>query len=330
MEAPKRAFPVAQRPLPFTPPPRGETGRTMVTAQLTPIGVGIHSVLIATDFSRCSKQALDLGLQLAKAYKAEAYLVYVLPCDEFMLAGPDAYVAARDASRRDLENLKAELMHTRSLAEGKDYHLYLLEGDVAQSILHFAQEKHIDLIVLGTHGRGGLGKALMGSVAERVFRGSTVPVLTIGPRARRASLALAPKHILVAADFTPASERAAQFAAGLASIHRSQLTLLHVFNPKELEQIPDRDRVLRVMETSLIKLLGTETTVSCTARLEPGRVVPSILRVEDEIEADLLVMGVRPTIGVLERFMWPNAYEAVRESSCPVLTVRERATSGTH
>ncbi len=296
----------------------------MATAQLTPIGVGIHNVLIATDFSRCSNQALDFGLKLSKGYKTQTYVVLVVPSDEFLLAGPEAYVAAKEAARRDLENLKAELEKSHSCIEGKDYHLYLLEGDVAQSILNFAQQKHIDLIVVGTHGRGGLGKAVMGSVSEMVFRGSPVPVLTIGPNARHVHYALAPKNILVAADFTPASERAAQYAAGLASKHHSKLTLLHVVNAKEVGHYPDRDRIGRGIEAELQALLGPENCVPCTFRIESGRVVPTVLRTAEELEADLLVVGVRPAVPVLSRFMWPNAYEIVRESPCPVLTVREQ------
>ncbi len=298
----------------------------MATVQLTPIGVGIHNVLIATDFSRCSAQALDIGLKLAKGYAAEAYVVLVIPSDEFMMAGPEAYVAAKDAARRDLENLKVELKSKYSCAEGSDYHLYLLEGDVAQSILNFACEKQIDLIVLGTHGRGGLGKALMGSVAEKVFRRSSAPVLTIGPNVRRPSQALTPRNILVAADFTPASERAARFAAAMAAEHKSNLTLLHVVGPKELDHVSGRDRVLRTMKENLAKLPGRECSVPYTCRVEFGRVAPTILQVERELEADLLVVGVHRPAGVLNRFLWPHAYELVRESSCPVLTVRERST----
>ena len=131
----------------------------MVTTQLTPTGVGIHHVLIATDFSSCSNQALDVGLKLAKAYQAEASVVLVLPSNEFMLAGPDAYVAARDAARRDLENLKVALRSSRAYIEGSDYHLYLLEGEVAPRILNFAQEKKVDLIIVGTHGRQRAGQS---------------------------------------------------------------------------------------------------------------------------------------------------------------------------
>jgi nucleotide-binding universal stress UspA family protein len=295
----------------------------MATAQLTPIGVGIHNVLIATDFSQYSNQALDFGLELAKGCKAPAYVVFVVPSDQFMLAGPEAYVAAKEAARRDLEALKVELKDSHSCVEGKDYHLYLLEGEVAESILNFAHQKHIDLIVVGTHGRGGLGKAIMGSVSELVFRGSPVPVLTIGPNARHVQHALAPKNILVAADFTPASERAARYAAGLASKHHSRMTLLHVVDPKELEHHPHRDRMVQGLEANLQALLGPGATVPCTLCVEPGRVVPTVLRTAAELEADLLVVGVRPALPVLSRCMWPNAYEIVRGAPCPVLTVRE-------
>src|SRR3974390_1878547 len=134
----------------------------MATAQLTPVGVGIHNVLIATDFSSCSDLALSFGLELAHGYQANAYVVSVLPRDQFMLAGPEAYVAAKDAARRDLLELRQELRKKHSYLEGEDYHLFLLEGDVADAILHFAGQKEVDVIVVGTHGRGGLGRALMG------------------------------------------------------------------------------------------------------------------------------------------------------------------------
>ena len=289
----------------------------MATAQLTPIGVGIRNVLIATDFSAYSNQALDIGLKLAKEHRAEAYVVLVVPSDEFMIAGPEAYVAARDAARRDLESLKLELKNTASYVEGSDYHLYLLEGDVPTSIMNFAQQKRIDLIVMGTHGRGGLGKALLGSVAESVFRGSTIPVMTIGPHAKHAVQALAPKNILVAADFTPASERAARYAAGMASEYGSSLTLLHVLNPKEMSHVPDQPRVVQEIEAKLAALLGPGLSISFASRVETGRIVPTILQTAREIGADLVVMGVRPSLPALSRFMWPNAYEIVRELPVP-------------
>jgi nucleotide-binding universal stress UspA family protein len=295
----------------------------MVTAQLNPVGVGIHSVLIATDFSRCSAVAVNYGLELAHEYQAKANLVFVLPSADFLMAGPDAYVAAKDAARRDLLELKAGLRHTHSYTEGEDYHLLLMEGEAAQSILDCARQNQADMIVVGTHGRGGLGKVLMGSVAERVFRQSPVPVMTVGPHLHRAARGFAPRNILLAADFTPASEYAAHYASALARERNAKLTLLHVLDHPEMSGVADRAEITQGMERKLADLIGQDAEgLQLSCRVEMGKVVPAILHTVVEIGADLLVMGVRPWSGVLDRLMWPNAYEIVREAACPVLTVR--------
>jgi nucleotide-binding universal stress UspA family protein len=295
----------------------------MVSAQLTPIGVGIRNVLIATDFSRYSNVALNFGLELAHDYHATAYVAAVIPTDEILIAGPDAYLAAKDATRRDLLELKAEVARVHSFVEGKDYHLYMLEGAVAEALLDFAHSKQIDLMVVATHGRSGLGKVLIGSVAEKVFRQSSVPVLTIGPRVHRPAYKNPRRNILVPTDFTPASERAVHYAAALARARKAALTVLHVLSPAAVKGVADRADVEQGIKTKLAELLEREADgVQCHTRVEVGRVETAILETADKIEADLLVMGVRPWNGLLDRLMWPHAYEVVRESPCPVVTVR--------
>jgi len=296
----------------------------MATVQLTPVGVGIRHVLIATDFSPCSSAALDFGLRVAKDSKANASVVFVLPSDQFLLSGPEVYGAARDAARRDLQELQAELNRTHAYVEGEDYHCFLLEGDVVEAVLDFARKNGIDLIVVGTHGRSGLPKALLGSVAERIFRHAPVPVLTLGPGLRHRALHAAPKQILVAADFTPASRRAVGYASRLAREHNSHLTLLHVLAPKQLEHVPDRAVVEHSIQVRLKELLGGGAEgVQCSVRTEVGSVTPTVLECANEIAADLLVLGVRASSGVLDRLVIPHAYEIVRDAPCPVLTLRE-------
>ena len=299
----------------------------MATAQLTPIGVSIRNVLIATDFSRCSSAAFHLGLQLSKAYNATAHIVFVLPNDPYLLAGPEAYVAARDAARRDLEDLESEVRRTYGEIPYDNYHLFLLDGEVADAILNFARQKEIDLIIMGTHGRSALPKALLGSVAERVYRHSPVPVLTLGPAVCRTAATGDPQSILVAASFTPASLRAVQFAAGLAHQHKSHLTLVHVLDPKTLSHVADRAAAEREAETRLREMLGGENQgLHCTVCVEVGSITQKIVEVARKQAADLLVMGVRRYGGVLDRLAIPHAYEIVRESPCPVLTLRETRT----
>jgi len=295
----------------------------MATAQVATVGVGLHNVLIATDFSRCSNLAVSFGLELAHGYSANGYVVFVVPTDQYMVAGPDACEAARDVARRDLLELKHELRRKHSYLEGEDYHLFLLEGDVAESILDFARERDIDVIVVGTHGRGGLGRALMGSVAERVFRQSPVPVLTLGPHLQRIARAGTPRNILVPVDFTPASERAAHYAVAMAREHSATLTMLHVIERWPPEAKADHARAVQGLREKVGNLLGEQAKrLRCNVRVEVGRVVETILYTTNSTEADLVVMGVRPHAGLLNRLMWPHAYEIVREAACPVLTVR--------
>jgi len=296
----------------------------MATAQLTPAAVGIRNVLIATDFSPCSTAAMNFGLELVKTYRATAWIVAVVPNDAYLLAGPEAYVTARDVALRDLEELRAELKRSYAELSEQTCRLYLLEGEVAKAILDFAHNKEADLIVLGTHGRGSLGKALLGSVAERVFRHSPVPVLTLGPAAGQGHPGGKLYSILAAADFTPASQRAVQYAATLARAHQAKLTLLHVLDPGQMRQVPDRAAVEHGVELRVAELLGRESGgPNCSTRIATGRVTRTILEVAREESADLLVLGVRPSSGALDRLVIPHAYEVVRDSPCPVLTLRE-------
>ena len=85
-------------PLTDGPTPWGDWLSTMATAQLTPAGVGVNNVLIATDFSQHSDIALHFGLSLAQLYGARTEIVYVMPTDEFVLAGPEGVPAAKKSS----------------------------------------------------------------------------------------------------------------------------------------------------------------------------------------------------------------------------------------
>jgi nucleotide-binding universal stress UspA family protein len=295
----------------------------MATVQVTPVGVGIQKVLIATDFSNASKTAVDFGLRFAEGLHARASVVSVVVRDQFLLAGPEVFVAAKDAAERDMHALQDELLSKHLLLNDKD-HMYLLEGDPAAAILEFARATQADLIVVGTHGRSGLPKALLGSVAERIFRSSSVPVLTLGPQVEEGLIYTAPRKILVAADFTPASRQAVRYGATLAAKYACGLTLLHVVGAHALDNVPDRPAVVHGLERRITELMGRESAhVPTTVRIEASDVTRSIVDVAREISADLLLMGVRASAGLLDRLRIPHAYQVIRECSCPVLTLRE-------
>jgi nucleotide-binding universal stress UspA family protein len=298
----------------------------MATSQLIALpaaGVGIHNVLIAADFSRQSHDVINAGMDLSRAYGAHALILYVLPRDEFILAGFEAYAAGRDAARRDLLELERALHARYSRDEGRNYELVMSEGDVADAILDCAREKQADLIVIGTHGRSGLSKMLLGSVAERVFRHSDIPVLTIGPSAHRIT-ALAPSRILVPVDFTPASLISVKYACELACEHRAELALLHVLEHPDTAALADMDRLKSDVEGRLGEVVEAQmdrSRVKLITRV--GKVVPIVLSVAWELNADLMVLGVHRYTGLVNRLRWQVAYDLVRQAPSPVLTVRE-------
>jgi len=294
----------------------------MATAQASASSVAIRNVLIATDFSRLSSNIIDAGMSFCQTYGAHASILYVLPTGEFALAGFEAFAAARDAAQRDVHELDRHL-RSCSYQNGKDYELFISEGDVGQSIFDCARERHIDLIVVGTHGRSGLTKALLGSVAEKIFRHSDIPVLTIGPSAQHL-LPSGPKRLLVPVDFTAASQHSAGYACALACRHEAELVLMHVVDDAPRRgAMADIECLKRSVEQSLAELIPCESKPDHLQLIvEVGNVVPTILTRAHQLKPDLMVLGAHEYPHLIDQFRRKPAYELVREAPCPVLTVR--------
>jgi nucleotide-binding universal stress UspA family protein len=295
----------------------------MATAEHTTIAISIRNVLIATDFSRQSSDILHAGMSFCQARSARALILYVLPNDQFALAGPEAYAAARDAVQRDLEALECEMRSEYGYERGKDYELLMGEGDVPESVLECAREKHIDLIAVGTHGRTGLSKALLGSVAESIFRHSEIPVLTVGPSARHLPSS-GPRRVLVPIDFTAVSQHSASYACALARDYQAELVLIHVIGDVPTRgALADFDVLNHGVEQRLAEF------VPCDAKpghlkfiVECGSPVPTILKTAFELKPDLMVLGAHEYPHLRDQFRRKPAYELVCGAPCPVLTVR--------
>jgi nucleotide-binding universal stress UspA family protein len=295
----------------------------MSAAEVARPSVVIHQVLIATDFSHRSEFVVDYGLQLARLFCAQAEIAFVLPVEEYVLAGGDGLQAGRDGARRDLHDLQAKLRHTSRYDDNTQVRVTMLEGPVSECLLDQARCDHADLIVVGTHGRGSFGKLFLGSVAEKIFRHSSVPVLTIGPNLKRRHKPLELRRILAPCDLTAKAHPAVEFATQLAEAHHSWLTVLHVVERSSLGVKLDPERMKAGIRESLAQIFGHEgKRVDIRYRVESGRVALTILDTATELDTDLIVLGVQPSTGILDRFQWPIAYEVVREATCPVLTMR--------
>ena len=144
--------------------------------------LSIKTVLVPTDFSDASETALNYGKAMAEAFGASLHLVHVM---EDLLAhawAAEVYVASAPNLREEIEResrQRLESMLPPSDRERLRAEVALLAGNPFIEIIRYAKANGIDLIVMGTHGRGPIAHMLLGSVAEKVVRKSPCPVLTV-------------------------------------------------------------------------------------------------------------------------------------------------------
>ena len=131
-------------------------------------------ILFPTDFSHTGDAALAMAASLARDNDATLYIVHVQEPPAYY-GGGEMYYGMLDPTTDELAKLLEDIVPPDPTVK---YEQHMLTGDPACALVNFAETEHIDLIVLGTHGRGGLSRLLMGSVAEAVVRRATCPVLT--------------------------------------------------------------------------------------------------------------------------------------------------------
>lgn len=159
------------------------------------MNVEIHRILFPTDFSPSSQQAQNYACVLAEKFSAELHALHVVP-DPMPIPGPEGswilpdYSVPKIVHEAELElavrmepALTGDVTVVRSVQIGKP----------VLAIVDYAKEHEIDLIVIGTHGHTGLSHLLLGSVAEKVVRLATCPVLTVHPRGHQFQMEKAPK-----------------------------------------------------------------------------------------------------------------------------------------
>ena len=140
-------------------------------------------IICPIDFSDASRAALEAAAEVAKRYGAKVALFHAYPVPGYTF--PDGSFVASSKMLDELsEQAQRHLAEWKAIAEGMgiaNVEIATAIGEPAHEILAFAKAQQADLLVLGTHGRTGIQHALMGSVAERVVRRSTCPVLTVRP-----------------------------------------------------------------------------------------------------------------------------------------------------
>jgi nucleotide-binding universal stress UspA family protein len=291
-----------------------------------PTRVKLQNILFATDFTPSAQLALSYALDLAHSYDAEVYSVNVLPHMPFVEAVQPDPEETRLLAKQQL----AALVGAESF-KGIRHKELIEEGEVAEVLSKLVWKYEIDLIVIGTCGRKGLGKLLLGSVAEEIFRNAECPVLTVGPHATRWPADGKLRHIVYATDFGPESVHGLPYAISLAAENRARLTLLHVA-PEPTVALPepepgtmpvvDPSEVAASTEKQLRALVpyGTQLWHEPEYMVEFGPPAETIVKIAAG-RADMIVLGVKRPAALTKHLGAGVAYKIACEATCPVLSI---------
>jgi nucleotide-binding universal stress UspA family protein len=308
--------------------------------------VEITRILCPTDFSKESEHALRQAITLATWYKAELVVlnVYSIAVPPIALAAypvlpgpPDLFnpaetrAAAHEALARFAGPAQKAGLHPQLKVEG---------GDPVRVILAVSESDRVDLIVMGTHGRSGADRWMLGSVTEKVLRKARCPVMTVPPATAPTADALVMlKRILCPIDFSEASLKALEYAVSLAQEADATLSVLHV-----VEGVPEREAALHAhfdlpgfIRAAELDALGEmrrkipeSARSGCTIEelIATGKAYREILSTAQQRDAHLIVMGVygRNPFDLL--MFGSTTNHVVRAAHCPVLTVRARSARG--
>lgn len=295
------------------------------------VKVQLRNILIATDFSECSQRALLHAVAAAHHYGSTLHLVHVVSPAAFSLVPADAYMNGSDAvwsaidlARNDAQALIGDVLR-RSRCEDLKHRTWVQAGGISDTLWALIEGEHIDLVVVGTHGRTGLRKIVLGSVAEEVFRHARCPVLTVGPHAWQSDpQAVHLKHILFPTDFSSDSARALPFVISIANDFGATLTLLHVLEFLDSDAAHDRPRVVRAMEERMRDMVAAtgHRPPKLQLQVELGEIAETVLQSASRLQADLIAFGLKAPDTYVDRLPWMHAYQIVCEAGCPVLSLR--------
>jgi len=285
--------------------------------------VAIRHILFPTDFSESAEVALERAVAIASRYRAKLTILHVIV--------PHAEDTSDAESRFPDDDAIGALVPEGS--DAPDVERITSRGySAADKVLSFAESNDVDLVVMGSHGRRGFSRALLGSEAERVLRLAKCPVLTVSSKMTQ-GLRRTPTRILLPLDFSAASDRALAAGLSLATQFGAAVDVAHVFDepvvpPFLMDHTGSyistdpkmKDRCLASLEETLAR---HSFEGEITKHVLEGRVAPTVAELAEKLDADLVVIGTRGLSGLDFVLLGSTASHLLRLSPCPVLTMHE-------
>jgi len=295
-----------------------------------------RKILVCLDGSACSLDAAQVGAALSGRFGAEALALHVFDAG-FAYMGAWAIEVDQDSVDRCAREQKADIEQSvRPLFErsGAPFRMIQKWDHPVESILRVAEEEQVDLIVMGSHGRGGVGELILGSVSTGVLHHSPCSILIV--RGEHAPDGLGEfRKIVLASDGSESAQKAAAVAIDIAEKFAAPLSVLNVCPPPDSFRLPgDNYLPLSACDTDLYatRLLGSVTKsvgeligkreIVCSYHQEFGHTEKLLLRLVEQQKADLVVMGSRGLGGFGRMLLGSVSHYMTHHAPCPVLVVR--------
>ena len=275
-------------------------------------------ILCPVDFSEHSAAALQVAGVIAKTFGLEVVVLHVQRLEApayFTVPQTQALRTQLRRSVRAATKHASEFTH-KHLPALVAHRVMVVEDDPVSAILKTQQEIGADLIAMGTHGRGGLARVRLGSIAESVLHQAEVPILTVGPHTKLPPTVEAIRRVLCPVNYSPSSQTALDLAAALAAGTGAELIVAHI----------DETLLGKSAQDSLQQLcdwIPATVRAHCAVKevVKQGSAAEQIVEEAVKSHADLLVIGAQPRSLLGAVLLGSTTELVIRSASCPVLSV---------
>jgi len=297
--------------------------------------IEVKRILCPIDYSEFSRHALNYAIAVAQWYKSSVTALYVLPQVASLIPAGDRglyppFVFTDD----DLQQFKAHLDAFVAESGGQaKVETVVVEGNIADWITSVARELPADLLVMGTHGRSGFDRLMLGSVTEKMLRKTPCPMLTVPSGVTNAPAGRVPfTRIVCAVDFSPSSLKALECAESLAEEADARLRVVHVLEPASVfEPVamgaggapPMNPHQAEAAWARLRETISKDARIysQVTETVIVGKAYREILREAADHGSELILIGAHG--GLLGSVAFGSTtHHVIREATCPVLSLR--------
>ena len=296
----------------------------------------LQKILFPTDFSKCAEQALAHAVFLAEESRAEIHVLHVITIFQDQPSVVSNEIAETKEMVKKLKDVAEKQLNKILNSHSSDDVKITTEIkrgiSAAPAILEYASDNNIDLIVMGTHGRRGLGHLLLGSAAEEVVRLAPCPVFTIRELKEPKSV-MQVNNILVPVDFSNHSQKALSYASEIAQSYNAQLQVLHIIEETMhpafsvtgkssiFDLVPGIKDDSRKRIEKMIKEFVSDK-VKSKVFVQGGRAANDIIKFAKENSTDLIVIATHGLTGLEHMLLGSVTEKVVRMAHCPVFTVK--------